>query len=168
MLPSILPQATLPLTYRIPLTSFQPGKKGKEREEHLKFSTNKIYAGTHWGKRKSIKDVIARHAEIFCRPAARIVSYPVEIRYRFCFVTRPLDTTNTTALVKMFEDALRAIGILEDDDPSHVVRTIIEVVALRKPKRPKTDVALGASKNESFEDSVVIHISSTDYIQPDI
>src|SRR3990167_5356300 len=149
-----LPEAMLPLTYRIPLTSLQEGKKGKRKEEHLKFSTNKIYAGTHWGKRKSIKDVIARHAEFFCRPAARIVAYPVEIRYRFCFATRPLDTTNTTALIKMFEDALRTIGILEDDDPAHVVRTIIEVVVLRKPKGSKANDSLGTQENEPYEDSV--------------
>lgn len=153
-----LPQATLPLTYRIPLTSLQEGKKGKKKEEHLKFSTNKIYAGTHWGKRKSIKDVIARHAEFFCRPAARIVSYPVEIRYRFCFVTRPLDTLNTAAMAKMFEDAFRAIGILEDDDPPHVAKSVLEVIDIRKPKRPKADVTRGASQDESLEDYLTITI----------
>ncbi len=136
----------------------QEGKKGKRKEEHLKFSTNKIYAGTHWGKRKSIKDVIARHAEFFCRPAARIVAYPVEIRYRFCFVTRPLDTLNTAAMAKMFEDAFRAIGILEDDDPPHVAASFLEVVVLRKPKGSKAHDSRSASKNESIEDYLTITI----------
>lgn len=40
-------------------------------------------------------------------------------------------------MAKMLEDAFRAIGILEEDDPAHVGRSIIEVIAIPREKRPK-------------------------------
>lgn len=61
-------------------------------------------------------------------------------------------------MAKMFEDAFRSIGILEDDDPPHVAQSVLEVIDIRKPKRPKADVARGASQDESLEDYLTITI----------
>lgn len=109
------------ISYRIPITT-------------LKTSTNKIYAGTHWSKRKTLKDSILDYAAGFCRPVQSVESYPVEIRYRFTFKSRVLDTLNCAYMAKMFEDAFRAIGVIEDDDPKYVARSIIEVVSTPKSK----------------------------------
>lgn len=135
--------------YRIPLTG-------------VKVSTNKIYAGTHWSKRKSIKDSILGYAVAFCRPVQCIESYPVEISYRFLFGTRPLDTLNTAYMAKMFEDAFRSLGILKDDDPKCVARSILEVVVERAPKGAKSDAASRAKSNAQDKDWLEITIKPYD------
>jgi hypothetical protein len=48
----------------------------------------------------------------------------------------------------MLEDSLRAIGVIEDDDPKHVARTVIEVVGT------------GHRAGETKEDYVLITINS--------
>ncbi len=126
------------ITYHIPLTG-------------LKVSTNKIYAGIHWTKRKESADAIHSVATGFCRPVQKVQSYPVEIRYKFVFVTRPLDTLNCAYMAKCIEDAFRAIGILEDDSPSYVARTIIEVHEQSKGKSKKR---LKSSSKEDAEKEV--------------
>lgn len=140
-----IPPAILPLRFKIPLAGY-------------KFSTNKIYAGSHWGKRKSVKDGIASIAAVFCRPVARIESYPVEIRYRFCFVSRPLDTLNTAAMAKMLEDAFRSLGILEDDDPAHVARTVLEVDVFPRKKGSSSNDASSAQGDAPNEDQLEVTI----------
>lgn len=101
--------------YRIPLRG-------------LKVSTNKIYAGEHWNKRKQLKDSLISVAGYFCRPVQKVESYPVEISYRFIFGTRALDTLNCAYMAKCFEDAIRALQILPDDSPQYVALSILEVV----------------------------------------
>lgn len=93
-----------------------------------KASTNKIYAGIHWSKRKELKDGIYSVVSAFCGKLGSVVSYPVQIRYRFIFESRALDTFNCAYMAKCIEDALVTLKILQDDDPSHVARSIIEVV----------------------------------------
>lgn len=139
------------ISYRIPITG-------------LKQSTNKIYAGQHWAKRKDFADDVLNLAAGVCRPVKVIDAYPVEIRYRFLFSSRALDTTNCTYMVKVLEDALRAIGILEDDDPSYVARTIIESVQLPKQKKPKGAAAQGSQGDQQKEDWVEITINATNQI----
>lgn len=135
------------IRYRIPLRG-------------LKVSTNEIYAGIHWAKRKQIKDSILSVANGFCRPIQKIGSYPVELRYKFTFGTRGLDTLNTAYMAKMFEDALRTLGILEDDDPSHVARTILDVIAIKRPKGKKALIASGRQANAQDDDWLEIEINS--------
>lgn len=115
-----------PIAYRIPLRG-------------LKVSTNQIYAGIHWSKRKQIKDGIASVTQGFCRPVRACESYPVAIGYRFIFGSKPLDTLNCAFMAKCIEDAFRAIGILEDDDVAHVASSFIEVVAIRREKGKITE-----------------------------
>lgn len=132
--------------------------KRKKGTRSLKISTNKIYAGLHWGQRKSIKDRILDTAGRVCSPIQVIESYPVEIGYRFVFSTRPLDTLNTAYMAKMFEDAFRSLGILKDDDPRHVAKTILEVVALPREKRKKVRNDKGKEIDEKDQDYVEITI----------
>lgn len=136
----------LPVTYKIPL-------------QGIKFSTNKIYAGIHWAKRKQIKDSIASYAGVFCRPIQKIESYPVEVRYRFFFRTRPLDTLNTAAMAKMFEDALRSLGVLADDDPTHVARSVLDVARIDRSKNKAVHGSQGPKGNEKDEDYLELTIS---------
>ena len=135
------------ISYLIPLTG-------------IKVSTNRIYAGIHWTKRKKIKDSILDIAAVFFRPIQRILAYPVEIRYRFIFSSRALDTTNTTFLVKMFEDALRALEIIKDDSPQYVARTVIEVVVVPRTKNKKAPHDMGQKKVEKNEDWLEITIKT--------
>lgn len=135
------------IQYRIPLRG-------------LKVSTNEIYAGIHWARRKQIKDSVLSVAQGFCRPVRTCESYPVAIRYRFIFGSKPLDTTNCTFLVKMLEDAFRAIGILEDDDVTHVASTLIEVVALPSAKSKKGSAASSSQTDTQDLDWVEIEINS--------
>jgi hypothetical protein len=104
------------IRYKIPITQ-------------LKQSTNKIYAGVHWAKRKEFKDSVLDYANGFCRPTQKVESYPVEVRYQFFFRKKPLDTLNCAYIAKCFEDALRTLGTLQDDDVEFVARAIIEVAA---------------------------------------
>lgn len=133
------------INYRIPITN-------------LKLSVNKIYSNAHWGVRKKIKDDVFGYVAGFCRPIQKPKSYPVEIRYRFLFRNRAFDTTNCSGMVKMFEDALRAVGILENDSPQYVARTIIEVVKITKTKTKKKTADLRQKKNEENEDYLEIQI----------
>lgn len=135
------------IEYRIPLRG-------------IKFSTNQIYAGIHWAKRKEIKDSILSIAYGFCRPVQKAGPYPVELRYKFIFGSRGLDTLNTAAMAKMFEDAFRTIGILEDDDPAHVARTILEVASSAPPRGTKKAHTFGLKANAQDEDWVEIEIKS--------
>lgn len=134
------------ITYKIPL-------KG------LKFSTNKIYAGTHWTERKNIKDSIASIVFGLCRPIQTPDAYPVELRYRFLFrATRALDTLNCAAVAKMVEDAFRAVGILKDDSPKYVACSVLEVVEFPHKKKPKGPIAERKKANEEDEDWLEINI----------
>jgi len=144
------------ITYRVPL-HYQLKKKKEKRS--LKVSTNKIYAGLHWGQRKTLKDRLLDTATRVCIPVAVVQSYPVEISYRFVFRSRPLDTLNCAYMAKMLEDALRAIGVIEDDDPKYVTRTILQVDVVPKTKRAKGAATQGTQDHEADEDYVVITIN---------
>ena len=126
----------------------------------LKVSTNKIYAGQHWSKRKKDADSIVSIAGWFFRPIQKIESYPVEICYKFFFVSRALDTTNCSYLVKCIEDALRAFEILKDDSPKYVARTIIESYQCAAEKKEKIGGGQGPKNDKKDEDYVEIIINS--------
>lgn len=61
-------------------------------------------------------------------------------------------------MAKMLEDAFRSFGILADDDPKHVARSILEVNAASTSKRSKTPLTQGAKADEKNEDYVEITI----------
>ena len=60
----------------------------------------------------------------------------------------------------MFEDALCAVGFLEDDDPKYVRTSILTVDNISKRKNPKGSNEQRPEDNEINEDQVVITINS--------
>ena len=75
-----------------------------------KISLNKWYAGTHWTKRKKLKDTY--HLLIksqFKKTFPTTNKY--NVIYEFNFKKKPLDSSNCVAMVKMIEDV-----IFEDDN----------------------------------------------------
>jgi hypothetical protein len=82
-----------------------------------KISLNEWYSGNHWTKRKQIKDtykLIVKSQFKYVFPKDK--QYRVE--YQFNFVSRPLDASNTIAMVKMIED------IIFEDDKWDIVKEI--------------------------------------------
>lgn len=148
--------------YQVPLKYFLKKNKGSRS---LKISTNKIYAGIHWGQRKSIKDRIYDTAERFCRPIQAIESYPVEISYRFIFGTRPLDTLNTAYMAKMFEDSLRALGVIKDDTPRYVKKSSLEIIVVSPQERKEMEKSSGIQANAADYD--ILEIIITPILQND-
>lgn len=65
-------------------------------------------------------------------------------------------------MAKMFEDAFRAIGILEDDAPKFVARSILEVIAIPSPKGKKGAAPQGAQINAEAQDHLEITITPYD------
>ena len=125
---------------------------------HIKKSTNSIYAGEHWAKRKEYKDSVLNTVALFCRKAPAITEWPVSIRYRYLFESRALDTLNTAYLAKCVEDSFRSLGILPDDTPEYVRETILEVVKVTHSKEPKK--LQGSGKKVNAEDYLEIIIKS--------
>ncbi|MDV6318785.1 hypothetical protein [Chromohalobacter sp. HP20-39] len=97
--------------------------------EYLGPSTNAIYAGVHWAKRKKAKDE-ACMATLAAVRAAGI--QPVQGRVDLVFRprlgkgVRRRDTSNNSMSAKLLEDALVKAGVLTDDTDEHVRRVIHE------------------------------------------
>lgn len=68
-----------------------------------KISLNQWYAGSHWSKRKEIKDAykLLLHK---IKPLSKEKRYRCE--YTFNFKSNPLDASNCIAMLKMIEDIL--------------------------------------------------------------
>lgn len=62
-------------------------------------------------------------------------------------------------MAKMLEDAFRTLGILQEDDPSHVAKTVLEVVILPKKKRSKDAGDKRSKDDEENKDHVIIQIT---------
>jgi len=74
-----------------------------------KASLNEIYAGSHWRKRKALKDnyiaiIKGQFKHVFPKNKTYLVYYT------FYFKSRALDVSNTVYMLKMIEDV-----IFEDD-----------------------------------------------------
>ena len=86
-----------------------------------KISTNKIYAGLHWSKRKAI--AADYHLSVLSEVRKRKLSQygmPVAIFFTFSFKGKLLDCSNCTFMAKMIEDGLVCAGIIKDDSPKYV------------------------------------------------
>jgi len=85
-----------------------------------KISLNKWYSGTHWTKRKKLKDTYTLLVNSqFKDVLSKENKYKVD--YIFHFKTRPLDASNCVAMVKMIEDIM-----FEDDKYNIVLKLTIE------------------------------------------
>jgi hypothetical protein len=84
----------------------------------FKVSTNAIYAGIHWRKRKSHKDQML----LACIGMKQLkpVDKPVDIRMDFYFKSHALDSSNCSYLAKLLEDCLVKYGVLKDDSRKYV------------------------------------------------
>lgn len=84
-----------------------------------KVSTNTIYAGVHWAKRKEMADLFQMALLPFRRKPAPT---PCELFFSFTFKKAPLDCSNCAYMVKMLEDGMVMNEILPDDSTQYVKR----------------------------------------------
>lgn len=97
--------------------------------EYLGPSTNAIYSGIHWSKRKRAKDDACRATLAAVRAAGILpVTGRVDLvfRPRLGKGVRRRDTSNNSMSAKLIEDALVKAGVLADDTDEHVRRVIHE------------------------------------------
>ncbi|MCK5605324.1 hypothetical protein KAR91_25755 [Candidatus Pacearchaeota archaeon] len=90
-----------------------------------KISLNLWYSGTHWSKRKEIKDnyhwlIKSQFKHVFSKDKQ------YEVDYVFYFKGAPLDVTNCAAMVKLIED------IIFQDDNWKIINKI--TISSRKAK----------------------------------
>jgi hypothetical protein len=86
-----------------------------------KVSTNKIYAGLHWNKRRELADLyhLAVLVEARKQGLGAAKDYPVTVSYHFG-LKRLLDVSNCSFMVKLLEDGLVHAKILAGDTPEYV------------------------------------------------
>jgi len=90
-------------------------------------STNAIYAGIHWSRRKKAKDDALKAtmaAVAGMTPMTRQVD--LVFRPRLGKGHRKRDTSNNSMTAKLIEDALVKAGILSDDTEQYVRRVTLE------------------------------------------
>ena len=104
-----------------------------------KVSTNTIYSGMDWRKRKRLVDLYHNYL-LPEKNKHKLTEFPVEMTYIFRFKTKLLDCSNCTFMAKMLEDALVGIKLLPDDNPDYV-----------------SSIQIYSTKGD--EDMVEIHIS---------
>lgn len=90
-----------------------------------KLSLNKIYGGIHYHTRRKHRDeyLIAVQA---CRPKRYTGTFPAQITYIFQYRGRRLDSSNAAYMAKLLEDGLVHCGVIPDDAPKYIKRTILE------------------------------------------
>lgn len=93
-----------------------------------KISLNKFYSGIHWSKRMKVKNefgliIKSQHKGVF----GKKLSYTVI--YYFYFKSRPLDTDNCSAMIKLINDWLF------EDDTYLIIPTIVIHSILDKDER---------------------------------
>jgi len=98
-----------------------------------KISLNEWYSGKHWTKRKQIKDT---YKLIIKNQFKKVLSKDniYNVTYEFGFKSRPLDTTNTTAMLKMIED------IIFEDDSYKIIPKIIIISCKAKEDYVRIDI----------------------------
>lgn len=103
-----------------------------------KQSMNIIYRGSHWSVRSKLKDHCYKDLLPYKgKFKIKKEEFPVKVTYHFKWKTKPLDTTNATLLMKSYEDGLRAILLLPDDDIRYVRQS--NSIVSKKEKGAKFD-----------------------------
>lgn len=103
--------------------------------EYLGPSTNAIYAGLHWSKRKQAKDEAVKATIAAVRKAgvaAMDCRVDLVFRPRLGKGMRRRDTSNNSMSAKLIEDALVKAGVLADDTDAHVRRVIHEPAEINR------------------------------------
>lgn len=104
-------------------------------DEDMKFSLNRIWAwwaGTQWirkAKRDLWHDVVSENIKL------KKIDYPIEIDYKFFFKSRYLDCSNNALHVKLFEDAIVAEWIIDDDTNQYIRKFSVEVPIIEPKER---------------------------------
>jgi hypothetical protein len=89
--------------------------------KELKVSSNEIYKGIHYSKRKKIKDsYYDYYSFLIRRKIKKVTKYPIDISILFTFTKNPLDSSNCSYMLKMIEDILVSEGIIKDDSSKYV------------------------------------------------
>ncbi len=110
-----------------------------------KVSTNRIYSGVHWRKRQEWADLY--HEEFLpIKGKIKVAEYPVVITYDFFFKKNALDTLNCAMMAKMLEDGMVAVGILKDDSPEYVSKSVITSKAVKNLGEDKVLVTICSLK----------------------
>jgi hypothetical protein len=90
----------------------------------IKVSSNQIYAGQHWTKRKKLKDDYLWLTTPF--KSLPKISEKVDLDFKFFFGSKPLDSSNCGFLVKILEDCLVHYGVLQGDTIKFVGKVSME------------------------------------------
>lgn len=82
----------------------------------------------HWSKRKEIADDFHTMVKWAIRrqKTSPVSSFPIRMRYTFCFAGRALDVLNCSTMAKMIEDGFVREGIVPDDSPKYISEVSIE------------------------------------------
>ena len=92
-------------------------------------STNKVYAGMHWGTRKRIAEhyhkVVAKE---FARDGVALLTYPVHLVFVFSMTKRLMDCSNVSFMGKMIEDGLVSAGLVPTDTIKHICAVTYKVI----------------------------------------
>lgn len=85
----------------------------------IKVSTNQIYAGVHWRKRKRMKD---NYLLMYKRQLREIRPFAnkVNLFFHFYFKSKKLDSSNCSYMGKILEDCLVTYKILKNDSDVYV------------------------------------------------
>ncbi len=103
----------------------------------FKVSTNAIYAGTHWTKRKKYKDMMLWAFIGYSKQLKQVDS--CKLKFVFKFAKKPLDIDNCGYMIKLIIDALCHYKIIKDDTPDIV-----------------TEITINSTKNNNNSDEVEI------------
>jgi len=85
----------------------------------IKVSTNEIYAGVHWRKRKRMKDNYLLMYKIQLRQI-RPCTNKVNLFFHFYFKSKKLDSSNCSYMAKILEDCLVTYKVLKNDSNTYV------------------------------------------------
>lgn len=93
-----------------------------------KLSTNLIYAGRHWAKRKADADLY--HWAVFAavRKQKPFFPQPCKLYFLFEFKNDILDCSNCSYMAKLCEDGLVHAGALTDDSTKYVSRVALDSI----------------------------------------
>lgn len=81
-------------------------------------STNEIYSGMHWAKRKQIADMY--HKLVIIGKPKKIIEYPIGLIFECEFKSRPFDSDNCSFICKCIVDGIRRYGSIKDDNYKHI------------------------------------------------
>lgn len=102
-----------------------------------KVSTNEIYSGMHWTKRKKLADLY--HQSLIEYRNERVINYPIDVTYVFKFKGRVLDCSNCSYMQKLLEDGFRHWKIIEDDTTRYIQSITLYS---QKGKRDEVEIIL--------------------------